>query len=171
MPQTSTTDAALACKKYVEEGLRSGEVTALVSLDLERAFNSTWWPSILNGLRDCGCPRNLQNLTKSYLSKRLAILQTNNTRIVAEITKGCPQGSCAGPCLWNIQYNSLINIGYTNRTKVIAFADDLILLTRGRTVREAENITNMEMTKISTWATNNKIQFNNLKSKAMLLSR
>ena len=39
------------------------------------------------------------------------------------------------------------------------------------TVREAENITNIEMTKISTWVTNNKIQFNNLKSKAMLLSR
>ena len=93
MPQTSTTDAALAVKKYVEEGFRSGEVTVLVSLDVEGAFNSAWWPSILKGLRDCGCPRNLQNLTKSYLSKRLAVLQTNNTRIEAEITKGCPQGS------------------------------------------------------------------------------
>ena len=171
MPQRSMTDAALAVKKYVQEGFRSGEVTVLVSLDVEGAFNSAWWPSILKGLRDCGCPRNSQNLTKRYLSKRLAILQTNNTRIEAEITKGCPQGSCAGPGLWNIQYNSLLNMGYTNRTKTFAFADDLIFLTRGRTVREAENITNIEMTKISTWATNNEIQFNNLKSKEMLLPR
>ena len=39
MPQTSTTDAGLAVKKYVEEGFRSGEVTVLVSLDVEGAFN------------------------------------------------------------------------------------------------------------------------------------
>ena len=39
MPQTSTTDAALAVKKYVEEGFRPGEVTVQVSLDVEGAFN------------------------------------------------------------------------------------------------------------------------------------
>jgi hypothetical protein len=47
----------------------------------------------------------------------------------------------------------------------------LILLTRGKTVIEAENTANTEMTKISSWATANKIHFNNSKSKAMLLSR
>ena len=171
MPQTSTTDAAMAVKQFVEEGFGSREVTILVSLDVAGAFNSAWWPSILKGLNDYGCPRNLQILTKSYLSKRLATLQTNNTSLEAEITKGCPQGSCSGPGLWNIQYNSLLNIGYTDRTKAIAFADDLIVLTRGKTVIEAENFANIEMTKISSWVTANKILFNDSKSKAMLFSR
>jgi hypothetical protein len=69
MPQTSTTDAAMAVKTFVEEGFRSGEVTVLVALDIEGAFNSAWWPSILTGLINSRCPRNLQNLTRSYLSK------------------------------------------------------------------------------------------------------
>jgi hypothetical protein len=45
--QTSTTDAAMAVKAYVEKGFRSGEVAVLVSLDVQCAFNSGWWPSIL----------------------------------------------------------------------------------------------------------------------------
>jgi len=36
-------------------------------------------------------------------------------------------------------------------TKVIAFADDLILAIRSSTTRAAENISNIEMTKITAW--------------------
>jgi len=39
-PQTSTIDAVKALIDYVEEGFSSGEVTVLVSLDVEGAFNS-----------------------------------------------------------------------------------------------------------------------------------
>jgi hypothetical protein len=38
-PQASTTDTAMAVKEFVEEGFRSGEVTATISLDVEGAFN------------------------------------------------------------------------------------------------------------------------------------
>jgi len=99
------------------------------------------------------------------------MLQANNIKIEAEITKSCPQGSCCGPGLWNIYYNFLLNLNYTHRTKTIAFTDDLILATRGKTVIEAENIANIELTKISAWANANKIHFNEQKSKTMLLSR
>ena len=170
-PQTSTIDAVLALKEHIEEGFRTGEVTVLVSLDVEAAFNAAWWPAILKGLNDSGCPRNLYNLMRSYLSNRRAVLQTNNIKIEAEITTGCPQGSCCAPGLWNIYYNSLLNLNYMHRTKTIAFADDLILATRGRTVIEAENMANIEPTKISAWARDNKIHFNEQKSKTMLMSR
>jgi hypothetical protein len=40
-----------------------------------------------------------------------------------------------------------------------------------KTVREAENIANIELRKISSWAKDNKIRFNKQKSKAMLLTR
>ena len=75
------------------------------------------------------------------------------------------------PGLWNLQYISLLNLNYTNRTKAIAFANDLINVTRGKTVREAENIANIELSKVSSWAKDNKIRFNEQKSKTMLLTR
>ena len=71
----------------------------------------------------------------------------------------------------NIYYNSLLNLNFTHRTKKIAFADDLILAIRGRTVSEAENVVNIELTKTAAWARDNKIHFNEQKSKTILLSR
>jgi len=47
----------------------------------------------------------------------------------------------------------------------------MIIVTRGKTVREAENIANIELSKISSWAKDNKIRFNEQKSKALLLTR
>ena len=125
----------------------------------------------LKNLHDSGCPRNLHNVTKSFLSKRWTTLQTNNIKVEAEITRGRPQGTCCGPGFWSIFYNSLLNLNFTHRTKCIAFADDLILATRGKSVIGAENISNSELTKISAWATANKIRFNEQKSNIMLLSR
>ena len=59
----------------------------------------------------------------------------------------------------------------TSKSKIIAFAGDLITLTRGESVIEAENYMNLEMRKILEWAQNNKLKFNGNKSKVMLMSR
>ena len=54
---------------------------------------------------------------------------------------------------------------------MVAFADDVILAVKVETIREAENLANIEMGKIIRWAKNNKIKFNESKSKAMLITR
>jgi len=84
-PQRNTIDAAMAVKDFVEEGLVAGELIVLVSLDVKGAFDATCWPSILNGLKACGCPKNLYNLTKRYFSQRTAILSTNSFRMEREV--------------------------------------------------------------------------------------
>jgi hypothetical protein len=88
-----------------------------------------------------------------------------------DISRRFPQGSCCGPGQWNIQYNSLLNLNFAKQTKAIAFADDLILVTRGKAVVEAENFTNTKLSKITAWAKNYKIEFNDDKSTVMLVSR
>jgi len=87
------------------------------------------------------------------------------------VSRGCPQASCLGPGMWNIFYNSLLNLRFTGSTKIIAFADDVLLLIRGQTVSEIDNIANLELTKISKWARENKFRFNERNSKTMLMSR
>ena len=64
-----------------------------------------------------------------------------------------------------------MNLRCTNHTKTIAFADDLILMIKAESIREAENIVNVEMSKISEWAKENKIRFNEQKSKVLLMTR
>jgi hypothetical protein len=40
------------------------------------------------------------------------------------------------------------------------FADEHLLITRGISVREAENFANIEMSKINAWSKRNKVGFN-----------
>jgi hypothetical protein len=164
-PQKNTTDAAMEARNFIEPQLEKGRVVIMVSLDVRGAFDSAWCPAILKGLRDAQCPRNLYNLTLDYLKERKAVININNFDIEKRITKGCPQGSCRGPGLWNIQYNPILNLRYTKHTKIIAFADDLVLMVEAESIGEAENFTNIELNKIAEWATDNKIKFNEEKTK------
>jgi hypothetical protein len=126
---------------------------------------------INNTKKNFKCPKNLYILARSYFSERTAILSTSSMQIEKEVSKLCPQGSCCGPAFWNIQFNALLNLNYEKKTKLVDFADDLIIAVKTESIREAENITNIEMWKITRWAKNNKINFNENKSKVMLMTR
>jgi hypothetical protein len=159
-PQRNTIDATMEAKSFIEPTLENRGLVIMTSLYIQGAFDSAWWPGILQGLRDFNCPGNLYKLSKEYFSNKTAVMTTNNTTIERRITKGCPQGSCCVPGFWNILYNSLLTLELTNRSKAIAFAYDFIILTRGETVAEAENYMNIELRKIQDWAQNNKLKFN-----------
>jgi hypothetical protein len=151
-PQKSTTDAAMAVKNFIDEALKKGKIVALVSLDVKGAFDAAWWPSILRALKDFYCPRNLYNLTKTYFSDRTAFISTKSVRIDTTVTNGCPQVSFCEPGYWNIQFNSILNLNLAKWTRVIAFADDLLIAAKAGTVVEVENFTNIEMSKIANWS-------------------
>jgi len=63
-PQKCNIDATMAIKDFVQQGLEAGEEIAIVSLDVQGAFDAAWWPGILNELRKYKCPKNLYELTK-----------------------------------------------------------------------------------------------------------
>jgi len=170
-PQKSTKDAAMEARQYIEPQLERGRVVIMASLDVRGSFDSACWPAILKGLRDAKCPQNLYHLAQDYLKERKSVITINSFNIEKSITKGCPQASCCGPGFWNIQYNPLLNLKYTNHSKVVAVADDLIIMIKAESIGEAENIANVELNKITEWTTDNKIRYNEEKSKVMLMTR
>jgi len=103
----------------------------MTGLGVKGASDAAWWPSILQALKDLGCPRNLYNLSRGYFSHITAVMFTNSVSIKRRITKGCPQRSYCGPGFWNLLYNSLLILELTSNSKIITFADDLIILTGG----------------------------------------
>jgi hypothetical protein len=85
----------------------------------------------------------------SYFNDREAVLTLNSRQEHRAISKVCPQGSASGPGFWNILFNSLLNLGYSKNTKVIAYAEDLLILTKGKTQVEVENYANVETQKVA----------------------
>ena len=167
-PQKSTIDATMEAKSFIEPMLENRGLVIMTSLDIQGAFVSAWWPGILQGLRDFKCPRNLYKLSKEFFNDRTVVMITKNYSIERRIKKERPQVPSSGSGFWNVLYNALLTLELTSRSKAIAFADDLIILSRGESVAEAENY---EFETIQEWAQNNKIKFNENKSKLMLMSR
>jgi len=66
--------------------------------------------AILQDAKGAGSPNNLYKHTKSYFTKRTAILATNSIRMVKELSRSCSQGSCSVPGYWNLPYKSLLKI-------------------------------------------------------------
>jgi hypothetical protein len=87
------------------------------------------------------------------------------------VSKECHQGSNSGPGFCNIQFNLLLNLDFGKRTKAIAFADDLFIAVKAGTAKETENFANIEISKITKWAADNKIKFNEQKSKVMVITK
>ena len=84
----------------------------------------------------------LYDLSLNYFSDRVASLHANTHTVNSIVTKGGPQGSCCSPGFWNIMYNALLTLNFSSHTKVIAFADDLAVLTKGNALSEAEAFAN-----------------------------
>ena len=129
IPQRGIVDAAMAVKEIIEGNLKQKNCTSVVSLDVQGAFDAALC-SILRNLKELNCSKKLFNLSRSYFSNRTESLCGNTLKIEKSMTMGCRQGSCCGPGFWNILSNSLLNLEFARRTRVIAFADDLMVLTR-----------------------------------------
>ena len=157
--QKSTIGAVISLMEHIQEVLETGQVVVLASLDVNSAFDAAWSPSILYALKEYNYPRNLFSVINDYFSKRTASMTIGNQTIEREVTKSCPQGSCCGPGLWNVEYNSVLNLQYNKQTRVIAYADDLILVTKEESRSEAENFMNIEMQKITLWVRKQKNLF------------
>jgi len=170
-PQKSRVDTAMGIKAFVQESLDAGEVIPLISLDVQGAFDAAWWPGALRELRESRCPKNLYRLTTSYFNQRTAVLSTNSLRREKAISRGFPRVSCCGPGFWNLQFNSLLQIKFMARIKVVAYADDLLIARRGDLIRAMENYANVELSKMNQWSRRNKITFNDKKPKAILVTK
>ena len=80
-------------RQYTEPHLNRGVVAIIISIDVQGAFGSAWWPAILQRLRDIKCPKTLYYLVKDYLKKRKAVMIVNNSSAEKATTCGCPQGA------------------------------------------------------------------------------
>ncbi|KAK9883993.1 hypothetical protein WA026_004928 [Henosepilachna vigintioctopunctata] len=79
------------------------EKTAVVCMDLNKAFNSMWLEGLLYKLHMKDTPSYLIHIVRAFLEDReLKINIKDNTSIVFTVYRGTPQGSPLSPLLYNI---------------------------------------------------------------------
>ncbi len=90
------------------EALDQKSVTALILLDLSKAFDSVHHPTLLNKLRHIGAYPEVVKMFKSYLTGRSQFVHIGTpVSSSLHITHGVPQGANLSPLLFSIYVNEL----------------------------------------------------------------
>ncbi|CAK1593607.1 unnamed protein product [Parnassius mnemosyne] len=170
-PQRSTEDALYDTTTAIKTGLRKKEIVALVSLDIEGAFDNAWWPAIIYQLQAKQAETSILRLVTSYLSNRVIDLGYAGEIVTRPTNKGCIQGSTCGPILWNILLDSLLQATQDLSTHVQAFADDILLIGTNNNGEQLEKDLNHTLKLISDWGKEYKLKFAPHKTQAIIITK
>lgn len=110
-----------------------GRWAALITIDIKNAFNTASWRIIIDRLRALGISQYLIELIYNYFSNRKICIEKK----VMDITQGVPQGSILGPVLWNVLFNTVLDINIPGSGFTMAYADDLALVV---TAKDKQNL-------------------------------
>jgi hypothetical protein len=169
-PKKITVDAALAVKSFIRDHLLQKNCVAMVGLDVKGAFDTACGHAYLAIYGTYDSQKSVRPVSR--LLQRYDSFSTSKHPFNKEnCDKWLSSEFVLWPGYWNIMYNALLNLNFSSHTKVIAFADDLAVLTKGKTPSEAEAFANSDLAKIDKWTKDNKMQFYETESKAMLITR
>ena len=100
-----------ALLKLVEDwklSLDNGQIVGIISADTSKAFDSLLPALMIRKLKAYNFSEQSLTLLRSYFEQRQGRVKLGTvTSEWQKIKKGCPQGSCFGPLLWNIFQNDL----------------------------------------------------------------
>ncbi|KAL1454467.1 hypothetical protein WDU94_010715 [Cyamophila willieti] len=169
-PGRSTVDAiqrvySIADDERKKSRRRRG-LCLLVTLDVRNAFNLAPWREIIDSLERKNVPVYMVKTFMAYFHDRW-IFTTNGTPI--KTSAGVPQGSVASPTLWNLLYDGVLELELPRGVSLVAYADDLAVVTVARTAPELEESANRALGCISNWMTSHGLALAPEKSEAVLL--
>ena len=123
-----TDTAAHVLVHYIETGFAKKAFTGAVFLDIASAFDAAWHPAIVKALINKSGPNYLTRIIDNFLKDRTVILKSGLLKQSHTALLGCPQGGVLSPFLWNVLIDQIIRESFPFPQKVVAYADDIVLL-------------------------------------------
>lgn len=171
VPQRCTEDALYDLMQHIHHNLESKKTSVVVSLDIEGAFDSAWWPAVKCQILQKKCPQNLRRLINNYFEDRKVVVRYAGRQCERATQKGCVQGSIAGPTFWNVLLDPLLNELQAKGVHCQAFADDVVLVFSGHEMDKIQYKANLTLAHVHGWGIKNKLKFAPQKTNAMLITR
>jgi hypothetical protein len=133
----------------------------MVALDIRNAFNSAWYPALVQLLARSGCPGDLGRAIADFLQDR----SVTSEGVTVRTSRGCPQGSCLGPILWLLIMEEWfarmdeVRAGEDVTVEVQAFADDQLVLISASSLAKLEAAWDKTWTACQLWASAHKLEY------------
>jgi len=138
-------------------------------MDISGAFNNFQWETLMEDMREVRISEATASIIKSYLKDREAMLTVVGSTAGIRLTKRCLQGSQLGPTLWNIAMDKALKGGRKDWVKMVAYADDLVVLVAGAKIETIRMRARGYMDRLMDWARNRGHSFSAEKTKVISL--
>ena len=152
------------------EAMDRKQVTALMLLDLSKAFDSIDHMSLLKKLRAMGTSKEAIEWFRSYLTRRKRSVrigcETSEPRLVSY---SVPQGSILGPALFNIYVNDLPSVPKVGSLECYVDDSQLYLSYPVRDATLAADQLTEDLRNIAAWRCKNSLLINPDKTKLLVL--
>ena len=166
----STITCLAEATNYLYRQIDNKRHTALISLDLSKAFDSINHSLLLNKLHSLGLDKHSINWVKSYLSNRIQMTRfANYTSTTHLVEAGVPQGSILGPLLFLTFTNDLPKV-FEEECQMYAYADDTQLIVDASTHEELLAKIKHVITLAQEWFSSNSMKNNIGKSDILILN-
>ncbi|GBO09339.1 Putative protein in type-1 retrotransposable element R1DM [Araneus ventricosus] len=166
---TSIDNALSSLVEKIYEYKRQKLHVAVVSVDIKGAFDNLHYGSILTKLNECGCPSNIRGIFESLLEDRKVVIPTNNGIAQQPQSRGCPQGSCSGPALWNLVADDALTGPFPENTNVQAFADDFVIVAAAKSERALGRKATAALENFKEWSDRNGLEISVEKTNYLLV--
>ena len=124
----STTTALAATIHDWHNHLDVGRDVAMVFFDFKKAFDTVPHRRLLEKLSQVHLHNYVVDLIESYLTARSQCVVVNGASSQpVHVLSGVPQGSVLGPLLFIFYVNTLSNLKLSGGSKLVMYADDLVL--------------------------------------------
>ena len=168
-PGYSTLSALIQMCDAWFNNMDNGELTGVVFLDIQKAFDCIDHNILLDKLKFYGISQIELKWFHSYLTDRYQQCQINGFLCKkGKIISGVPQRSILGPLLFLIYINDLPNC--LKSTIPCLYADDTQIFTSSHDTAKIADSLNSDLENITDWLTVNKLQSHPNKTKMMVIA-
>ncbi|CAL4067567.1 unnamed protein product, partial [Meganyctiphanes norvegica] len=165
----STEDPLVRLEHQVRACLINRQVNITVFFDLERAFDTVNHDQLIYKLASAGIKGNMLAWTEKFLKDRTFKVAIGNSKSEEKhLNLGLPQGSSLSPTFFNLLIS---DIPHPHNTLVQEYADDLAISVSANSLEEAITKIENAIRAIEQWATNNRLNLNPAKTKAMIFTK
>ena len=166
----STITCLAEAVNYLYRKMDEKKPTAIVTIDLSKAFDSVNHEILLEKLIGLGMNEKSIAWMKSYLNNRTQSTKFKNfTSIEEKTTVGVPQGSILGPLLFICYVNDLSD-AFKETSQVFSYADDTQLLIEAKTKNELLTKIKKSIEIAQEWFEENCLAINPGKTKVLILN-
>jgi hypothetical protein len=165
----SVMNQLLFISEQIYKSLEDGRDVCTIFLDISKAFDRVWHEGLLHKLRCFGIGGSLFEWIASYLkNRRQRVVINGQFSNWSSTYSGVPQGSILGPLLFLVFINDIVE---DMECDAFLFADDTSLLETISNTQISFLKINRDLDRLSRWAGQWLVEFNEGKSVYMILSR